>query len=84
MESMILQEVEKGKFRKDVSTKKMAFMLLTTSSQLIDFLKLKMGTALDDNVMNGRPIFANCEKDLMDTLEQFISLMSSAMNEKTK
>lgn len=83
MESMIQPEIEKGHFRDDVPIRQLAFFFFGVSNQLVDMIRLNDGGAMEKNVKNGQPIFANGnDQVLMDTLENNIRMLSAAMNKQ--
>ena len=80
MEMLIKPEVEKGHFRNDVPLRNLAFFFFGVSNQMVELIRLNDGGAMEENVKNGRPIFANGNDEmLLKALENNIRMLSAAM-----
>ncbi|MCB0737332.1 MAG: TetR/AcrR family transcriptional regulator [Bacteroidetes bacterium] len=77
-EAMIQREIDQGYFRHDLSTKTMSFFMVATSVHIGDYMQIFHGTDFDKNIEEGRPVFAEQEQLLLQSVDQFIALMKAA------
>jgi AcrR family transcriptional regulator len=83
IKTMIQPEIDSGAFRKDIDPDRMAFFIINSSRELMEFMMLKRHEDFEARIAKGAPLFkGENEQLLFDTLDDFIRLQSAAINAK--
>ncbi|MFT6500653.1 MAG: AcrR family transcriptional regulator [Crocinitomicaceae bacterium] len=83
MKTLIQPEINNGSFRKDIPPDRLAFYLMKTGEQLLQFMKFNHNEELELRIQKGESLFAGKnEKLFFELLDDNICLQSQAMNAK--
>lgn len=78
--AMIRTEIEAGNFRSDVRLDVMAQFLVTASLSIEDLLRDHFGVDFDQNLAQGKALFADDQAALFDALDAIILLLQRAFD----
>jgi len=82
-ESMIIQEIESGEFRRDVPVKTMAHFLYSISAGIGEYMKDIHSVDFEENLKVDKPLLDGKTKVLLKSIDESILLLQSAFNKKT-
>ena len=83
MKVIVQPEIEKGNFRKDVPIDTIAFFLMKTGQQLLDYMKLYHNDEIEQRILNGKSLFTGKnEKLFLKLVDDNILLQSAAIDAK--
>ena len=78
---MIAYEVEIGHFRQDLPTKSMAYVLVTLTSKIGDYMTATMGVDIQQKLFSGEPILAhNNGQTLLKAVDEHIMILKRAFS----
>ncbi len=79
---IIQGEVDKGLFRKDISAEAMTYFLVSVSLGIGDVLRDRYHIDFDENIKDGKPLFALDKTVLMEAVDEQIVLLKGALDFK--
>lgn len=79
---IIQAEIDQGHFRKDISAEAMTYFLVSVSMGIGDVLRDRYHIDFDENIKDGKPVFALDKAALMEAVDEQIELLKEALNLK--
>lgn len=79
---IIQAEIDQGHFRKDISAEAMTYFLVSVSMGIGDVLRDRYHIDFDENIKDGKPVFALDKAALMEAVDEQIELLKGALNLK--
>lgn len=80
--NVIQAEVDQGNFRNDISAEAMTYFLVSVSMGIGDVLRDRYDIDFDENIKDGKPVFALNKTALMEAVEEQIVLLKGALDLK--
>ena len=79
---VIQAEIDQGNFRKDLSAAAMTYFLVSVSLGIGDVLRDRYSIDFDENIKEGKPLFALDKRALMEAVDEQIVLLKGALDYK--
>jgi AcrR family transcriptional regulator len=79
---IIQAEIDQGYFRNDVSAEAMTYFLISVSMGIGDVLRDRYHIDFDENIKDGKPVFALDKTVLMEAVDEQIVLLKGALDFK--
>ena len=80
--SIIQAEIDQGNFRKDIPAEAMTYFLVAVSLGIGDVLRDRYHIDFDENIKDGKPVFAFDKMLLMEAVDEQIVLLKGALDLK--
>lgn len=80
MQLWVQQEQQQGTFRNDVSVETIAHFMVAVSISIADLLRHKYSIDFEQNIRDGKPLFAADKQAVMAAVDELITLMRSALS----
>jgi AcrR family transcriptional regulator len=81
--TMFTQMIDEGKkdgtFSKNHSSELMAHFMLSMSMSIADLMQSRYNIDFDGNIKKGKPLFAKNSKELMQAVDELVSLLQKAL-----
>ena len=80
MQGLLLQELEAGRLRTDLSVPFLAWQVIAVSVGIAEYLTLNYGVDYLENAKNNKPAYALSEAEIMETVRGMIAVLKKGIS----